>query len=172
MKNRKPALVCLAIVAAVLMTAINGSAQIVGYQVAIAPTIHQPFVNQPIFVPGFVQPIITQPIIVPVMPQATFGFLPTQAPPIVVRSPFHHGQPVVTVPNTVFIPGPVFVPPPQAHFGPPVPQVIVTGTPRAHVISQLGQPSVTVVTSTGETMHFNGGVTVIIRNGQVVSGTR
>ena len=144
MKNEKRALVCFAAAAALSMTAIPGFAQIVGYQVAIAPTIRQPVVNQPIVVPGFAQPIFAQPIIVSITPQAVFGFLPTQAPPIVVRSPFHHGQPVVTVPNTVFIPGPVFVPAPHAHFGPPVLQVT---PPRTRVI-------------------------VIIRNGQVVSVTR
>jgi hypothetical protein len=46
------------------------------------------------------------------------------------------------------------------------------GTSRAQVISQMGPPSVTVITSTGETLFFHGGATVIIQNGQVVTGSR
>jgi hypothetical protein len=36
------------------------------------------------------------------------------------------------------------------------------------VIRRLGQPSVTIITSTGETLYFNGGVTVILQNGFVI----
>jgi hypothetical protein len=49
---------------------------------------------------------------------------------------------------------------------------IPLGTSRAQVISQFGPPSVTVITSASETLYFNGGVTVIIQNGQVVTGSR
>jgi hypothetical protein len=40
------------------------------------------------------------------------------------------------------------------------------------VISQFGPPSVSIITSTGETLYFSGGATVVIQNGQVVTGSR
>lgn len=74
------------------------------------------------------------------------------------------------VPPTVIINNP-----PQSYFGPPVttvtpppgPALPPPGTPRAQVLRQFGVPNVTIVTSNGETLYFNGGVTVIIQNGQV-----
>ena len=83
-------------------------------------------------------------------------------------------------PNTVY-PNAVYpstvvvtVPPPvpQITFGPPVSTPFPAGTPRSQVVAQLGTPSVTIITSTGETLYFTGGVTVIIQNGQVITGPR
>jgi hypothetical protein len=65
-------------------------------------------------------------------------------------------------PPTAYQPIVPFVPVQQVRPGLPV-----VGTPRADVIRQFGAPSVTIITSAGETMHFSGGVTVIIQNGQV-----
>jgi len=181
MKINRPALACLAVLAVIGNTAVSASAQHIGFQIAIAPAV--PTINQPIVVPGF-----SQPMIVPFTGQSTFGFPPTQPPAIVTRPKFHHGntivvvqqipqtccvwQPQVMIPGQVFTPGAVIVSQPQAFFGPPIAQTIQAGTPRAQVLVQLGRPSVTIVTSTGETMHFNGGVTVIIQNGQVITGPR
>jgi hypothetical protein len=54
----------------------------------------------------------------------------------------------------------------------PLPSTIPVGTTRAQVISQFGPPSVSIITSTGETLYFSGGATVVIQNGQVVTGSR
>ena len=43
------------------------------------------------------------------------------------------------------------------------------GTPREQVVRQFGSPTVSIVTSTGETLHFSGGVAIFIQNGQVAS---
>jgi hypothetical protein len=110
---------------------------------------------------------------------------PTPQPPVVaVRSTFH-GTPA----GIVVVPGPQTVVPLVPNF----PTVIISntaptvspqnpfpghhhtppavGTSRADVVRQFGQPSVTVITSTGETLYFSGNVTVIIQNGQV-AGTK
>ena len=92
--------------------------------------------------------------------------------------------PTVIVPNTILVPGqtsfvvPIVNPSPVAvipvNLAPAVPVHLPArrfppfGTPRADVLRVLGEPSVTVVTSVGETLYFTGGVTVIIQNGQVV----
>jgi hypothetical protein len=126
----------------------------------------------------------------------TFTKVPTLVGPISPR--FHHFQaappliplvpnfPTVFVPNTVLYPGQTFFPPapvspssniffpanpiqPNPPFAPVMnPAFPVVGTPRADLIRQFGPPSVTVITSTGETLYFPGGATVIIQNGQVV----
>ena len=124
---------------------------------------------------------------------APIFFPPVQPPAIVTVPGFHHRNGFgVRSGNTVII----NVPPtfPQQAFPPsniglpvvsPIPMIPATvptipatispftaGTSRAQVISQLGPPSVTIITSTGETLYFNGGATVIIQNGQVVTGSR
>jgi len=115
---------------------------------------------------------------------------PTPQPPVVaVRSTFH-GTPagIVIVPGpqtvvplvpyfpTVIIPNtiPSVLPPNQIPQNPTPPRhhaPTAVGTSRADVVRQFGQPSVTVITSTGETLYFPGNVTVIIQNGQV-AGTK
>ena len=140
---------------------------------AATPFIFLP-VQQPIapipLVPNFPTVIVPTPGVFPGQP--IFAPATIFAPPIVnpgfpfvgVGQPVFPG-PVVSPP--VFIPSPVIQPGvplvPQAGFGPPL-----IGLPRAEVLRRFGQPSVTVVTSTGETLHFSGGVTVIIQNGHVV----
>lgn len=56
-------------------------------------------------------------------------------------------------------------------FGTPMPAQAVrtpaAGTPRADVIRVLGQPTATVLTRDREVLYFNGGVTILIENGQV-----
>jgi len=111
---------------------------------------------------------------------------PVQPPAVAVRSTFT-GQPVLVIPPplpvfaapvvplvpafpTVIVPNPAF-PNPGVPGPNPVPfpgHRPQRGTPRADVIRAFGQPSVTIITSTGETLYFSGGVTVILQNGQVI----
>ena len=117
---------------------------------------------------------------VPAYGVPAYGVPPVQAPLIVTRPEFHHRNGFVGAPGApgqIIVPGAVFTNAPQSRFGPPstpvvaaapaapfVPQV---GMPRTEVLRQFGQPSATVITRTGETLYFPGGVTVIIQNGQV-----
>jgi hypothetical protein len=118
----------------------------------------QPFVTSP------VQPFVTSPVQPFLNPG--FGFPPTQAPFVAVHPRgFNHRR--------VIVPGSVIVQP-QGHFfaAGPVPTVPQhrppeIGTPRGHVINQLGVPSTTIITRDGETLFFNGGITVFIQNGTV-----
>ena|SRR5437773_6975187 len=64
-----------------------------------------------------------------------------------------------------FAPGQIIVPR-QTVFVAGLPPI---GTPREQVVRQFGSPTVSIVTSTGETLHFSGGVSVFIQNGQVAS---
>jgi hypothetical protein len=77
------------------------------------------------------------------------------------------GQTVIPAPTSQSVTAPV-----QAYFGlPPAPQqnssVPAAGTSRADVLRQLGQPIVSVATSTGETLYFSDGTRVTLQNGQV-----
>jgi hypothetical protein len=102
-------------------------------------------------------------------------FIPGQA--FFSRQPFLP-SPVVNPGSSIFFPanpiqpGLPFVSNPTqpgrfvSGVGPVFPPV---GMPRAEVLRQFGQPSVSVITSTGETMFFPGGGTVTIQNGQVAS---
>jgi hypothetical protein len=157
-----PAFVFAALAAALLLTVFPdlGQAQNIGFRVGIAP---------PPVVAG--QPVST---FVPTV------VLPNPLP--ITRFPLVPASPTVIVPNSVLVPGQTFIPPPivnpvpvvnPAPFAvpPSFPRVPRVGTPRAEVLRVLGQPSVTIITSSGETLYFSGGVTVIIQNGQVV-GTR
>jgi hypothetical protein len=100
-------------------------------------------------------PIITPPVPTVIVPNHVLLPGQTAFPPAIVTP-----QPVIVSPVTPFLPGPVFARPVR-----PFPFI---GIPRADVIRQFGPPSVTVITSRGETLHFPGGVTVIIQNGHVV----
>ncbi|HYR83738.1 MAG TPA: hypothetical protein VE422_06645 [Terriglobia bacterium] len=93
---------------------------------------------------------IERPQSFPRSPVQSFSSAPVQ--------PFSNSpvQPFLSAPVQPFLGSPVVAP-----VMPPV------GTPRGEVLNMLGQPTVTVITSTGETMHFTGGVTVQIQNGQV-----
>ena len=80
-------------------------------------------------------------------------------------------QSLPTSPVQTFSSAPVqpFVSAPVQPFGgsPVVAPVMPVGTSRAEVLRVLGQPTVSVITNTGETLHFTGGATVVIQNGQV-----
>src|SRR5262245_19438036 len=78
-----------------------------------------------------------------------------------VRAPIVNPGAVVLVPPNPRQPGLPFRP--QAGFVSPL-----IGTPRAEVLRRLGQPTVTFMSSTGETLYFTGGVTVILQNGLVI----
>jgi|SRR5262245_1061761 len=103
--------------------------------------------------------------------QAFFPGQPFLAPPVVnpgssIFFPANPIQPGLPFVSNTFQPGPFgpFVP----GAGPLFPSV---GMPRAEVLQLFGPPSVSVITSTGETMFFPGGGTVTIQNGQV-AGTK
>jgi hypothetical protein len=81
-----------------------------------------------------------------VVPQSNIGL-----PPL---------SPIPTIPTTI------------STIPPTIISTFPVGTTRAQVISQLGPPSVTVITSTGETLYFHGGNSVVFQNGQVVTGSR
>jgi hypothetical protein len=185
MKIQRPALVFLAMLVTIAAATISAPAQRAGFQIAIAPPVYyQPTVNPPLVIPGF-----SQPMTVPFTAAPTPMWFP-QAPVFVTRPAFQ--QPFQPQFYQQFRQQNAFVPAqtviiqtvpvvPQTYFGPPVATVapvapvvpvILTGTPRAQVLVQLGQPSVSIVTRSGETLYFNGGVTVIIQNGQVITGPR
>jgi hypothetical protein len=149
-------------------------AQNIGFQIGVA---------QPQF--GF--PPIQAPA---VAVRGTFTAVPQPVIPVsqgIVPVPLVPNFPTVVVPNSVLVPGqtafqPFVNPAPSAGFpspvvnpsGPPFgsqghPRLPAIGTPRVDVLRQFGQPSLTVVTSGGETLYFTGGVTVILQNGQVIS---
>ena len=120
----------------------------------------------PVFIPD--RQFLSDPF---VLPPAAFSA--TQQIPPQVMDPVH-----ILVPGQTTIPaaavGQVTTPPSatsgQAYFGPPAtprPSRPATGTSRNDVLRQFGQPSVTIVTSTGETLYFDGGITVRLENGQV-----
>jgi hypothetical protein len=122
-------------------------------------------------VPTFPTVVIPNTVLVPnnvLLPSP--GYFPGQTfVPNYPGQSYYPGQAVIPVVPPV----PVIVPPGVVHGGVPfVPHghrfVPTAGTPRGDVIRQLGAPSVTVITNSGETLYFTGGVTVIIQNGQVV----
>lgn len=191
MSFRKLAWICSL---AFVMSATPLLAQHVGFQIAIAPTVAQPIVvpgfSQPMFwPPGTVMPAAAPflPTQAPVVIRpggfavaSPFVAYPPQVQQVVVPyampywTPYAtpYGFPYATPYGTPYA-APYFAPTvvirndvPQAHFGPPI-TTPAAGTPRAQVIRQFGSPSVTIITRSGETLYFNGGVTVIIQNGQV-----
>jgi hypothetical protein len=171
--KRKSILGCIAGVFVLGIPAI-GPAQNIGFQVGIV---------QPQF--GF--PPTQAPA---VAVRGTFTAVPQPVIPVsqgIVPVPLVPNFPTVIVPNSVLVPGqtafqpfgnpasaPGFPSPAVNPSGPPFSsqghsRLPAIGTPRGDVLRQLGQPSVTVVTSAGETLYFTGGVTVILQNGQVIS---
>ena len=164
-------------------------AQRIGFRVGVAPAFRAPVVT-----PGFGQPLP-----VPFGVASTFGFPAAQMPSIVNpggfgvapgfgRVPFGCcAVPQVFVPGQVFFPGQIVAPgqiivPGRTLFPGFVPgQVLIPrqtvfvaglspiGTPREQVVRQFGSPTVSIITSTGETLHFSGGVSIFIQNGQVAS---
>src|SRR5262245_44606964 len=141
-------------------------AQNAGFQIGIArPQFGFPSPQAPVvavrgtftLVPSFALPVPQAPILpVPLVPNFPTVIVPN---PVVVNP-----GPVILIPPIPIQPGPAFgtpvafVPPagfvPQAGFVPPP-----AGMPRAEVLRRLGQPTLTIMTSTGETLYFTGGVT-------------
>jgi hypothetical protein len=109
---------------------------------------------------------VPQVFVQPIFPESNIG-LPAVGPIPPVG-------PIPTIPPTISSIPPTIstIPPTISTFPPTISTAFPVGTSRAHVISQLGSPSVTVITSTGETLYFSGGVTVMLQNGQVVTGAR
>ena len=131
-------------------------AQHAGLQIAVAqPQLTPPPVQPPVI--AVRSTFTAQPVLVLPRPQPIFTL------PVAPLVPLVPTFPTVIVPNPGFVPNlnpnPILFP---EHRFPRA------GTPRADVIRQFGQPSVTIVTSTGETLYFTGGVTVILQNGQVI----
>jgi hypothetical protein len=129
----------------------------------------------PVFIPGQVftpNPAFgPNPFVVPAFPAQTSFFTQTEPPTQMV------------VPPHILVPGQTSINPaatvpvnaqPQSFFNnapqPAVPDLRtgpVAGMSRVDVLRQFGQPTVTITTSTGETLYFNGGITVTLHNGQV-----
>jgi len=168
----KTVLGCFSAVLVLAACPVLGLAQNAGFRVGIAqapaaflPTqapavaVRSTFIGMPtLVVPG---PTPIAPVLVfPTFPSLRVPnqvFVPGQT---VLPSPVVNPSPTAFFPANAVQPGLPFVPPVR-----PVPPLI--GTPRAEVLRRFGEPSVTVITSTGETLFFTGGVTVIIQNGQV-----
>jgi hypothetical protein len=125
-----------------------------------AVVIPRQFHNHPGFGfgPSFGTPNTGVVIVPQVFPQVIFPESNIGLPPV---------APIPTIPPTIST-----IPPTVSTFPPTISTLFSAGTSRAQVISQLGSPSVTVITSTGETLYFSGGVTVLLQNGQVVTGPR
>jgi hypothetical protein len=140
---------------------------------AVAPPVFFPPVQPPAVVtaPGFHHRngfgyrsgnsviVNVGPAIPPVgfFPQENIGLPPVAPiPPVLPTTVAPLPTTVLPVPTTVL----------------PVPSTIPVGATRAQVISQFGSPSVSVITGTGETLYFSGGATIILQNGQVVTGSR
>jgi len=137
-------------------------------------------VNPPIVIPGFNQPMVVPfnaPVIVTNPSPFNGGFsqqfahrqLHFTGTPHVHVVPHNFGVPVVS-------PGVVIIQPPVGHFGSPVPSQAIRspeiGTSRVEVLRALGSPAATVLTRDGEILHYNGGITVFIQNGQVARPIR
>jgi len=167
---------------------VAGLAQRAGFQVGATQS---PFTIAPMqnpvggtrgsfnLVPTFVPPPATIGPIVPLVPNFPTVIVPNQV--LLPGQTFLSGQPFLPPPvvnpgSAIFFPanpiqpGLPFVSNPLqpgpfvSGVGPVFPPL---GMPRAEVLRQFGPPSVTVITSTGETMFFPGGGTVTIQNGQV-----
>src|SRR6266516_3531852 len=149
-----------------------GFAQPVVAPFGVAPTQAPLVVTRGGFVLG--SPLVTQPF-GGFLVQTPQVFFPAQTivpnpfigPGQVLPNPFVvPGQ--VAAPFQVVQPGSVFTQAPQSHLTPGGTIGIPgAGTPRAQVLTQLGQPASSIVTRTGETLYFCGGISVFIQNGQV-----
>jgi hypothetical protein len=174
---------CIAAIAAALLSVSPAAAQNIGFRVGIAQPANQPapaFSFNPYGSYVYPAPQVVLPqqfVIAPVQIIHPIQLVPN---PLVVTPGF---ATTVLIPNQVLIAPPQVLLPGQTVFSGgfvPQQQVISTqfgprpvriapprGTPRADVLRQLGQPSVSIITLGGETLHFDGGLVVIIQNGQV-----
>ena len=137
--------------------------------------------NQTVFVPNqvFTPNQVFAPTSVFTPTQPFFPNQPTFSNP---ASPSLQTPPQVMLPSTqLLVPGQTVIPttasqsvtaPVQSFFGfPSAPQpnssFPASGTSRADVLRQLGQPIVSIATSMGETLYFSDGTRVTLQNGQV-----
>ena len=124
MKIKRSAVLALALFVAVAVTVAPGMAQHVGFQIGIAPGIHQPTVNPYVisnFSPWMTAPFVAAPAPVwfptnqMAFPSTVLPFPSTfpavQAPLVVTRSPFHQHGAFVATPGAVVVNAP---PVPQA----------------------------------------------------------
>jgi hypothetical protein len=168
---------CLAAIIVMTISAAPGSAQTAGFQAGIVqghfgpthqnqgPETRSTFTGVAI-VPMWSLPPLQTNFLVPLVPTFPTVIIPNQ---VLVPGQTIIPSPFVSPSPTGFVPGnPVLAPNP---FISATHRLVSLGTPRADVLRQFGQPSVTVITSTGETLYFTGNVTVIIQNG-VVAGQR
>ena len=139
------------------------------------------FPGQTVFIPN--QVFTANPVFAPTSVfTPTQSFIPSQfifSPP--ASSSFQMPPQVMLPPTQLLVPGQTVIPTttsqpvdPQAraYFGlPSAPQQAssapAAGTSRADVLRQMGQPIVSVATSTGETLYFSDGTRVTLQNGQV-----
>ena len=172
----------LAAIVVLAMSAVPGFAQTAGFQAGIVqghfgPT-HQEitgprstFTAVPT-VPTWSLPPLQPFLAVPLVPNFQTVIVPNQ---VILPGTTIIALPFVSPSPTAFVPtNPVLPPLTPTPFIPVIAgsgRIMPIGTPRADVIRQFGQPSVTIITSTGETLFFTGNVTVIIQNG-VVAGQR
>ena len=167
----KTGLQCLAALLALAISPTFAIAQNAGFQIGIA----QP---RPVFVtqaPAIVTrgTFVAMPAVATPFPQAgaTISLVPNFPTVIIPNQMLLPGQTMLSGPAlnpapVVFFPANPMQPAPP--FAQPLrPGLPLVGAPRTDVLRQYGPPSVTVITSTGETLYFTGGVTVIIQNGQV-----
>ena len=162
----------LAAASILVFSAAPGLAQRGGFQAGIA--------QHPIGPPPQI-PMVASPSTFRVVPGFNVPPPPVVPFPVVPLVP---SFPTVIIPNLVLVPGQTAFPPQsmnpypiavlqanplQPGFPLPAggPALQFVGTPRAEVLRQFGPPMVTIITNSGETLHFQGGVTVIIQNGQV-----
>jgi hypothetical protein len=139
------------------------------------------FPNQTVVVPN--QVFTPNPVFAPttVFTPAE-SFIPNQ---FILSNPastsFQMPAQVMLPPTQLLLPGQTVIPtttpqsvnaPVQAYFGlPSAPQQNsagpAAGASRSDVLRQLGEPIVTIATSTGETLYFSDGTRVTLQNGQV-----
>jgi hypothetical protein len=165
------------LLAAAFIAAAPGYAQHVGLRIAIAP----PPAAAPVAPP--VPPVIA-PMASPIQPFVTAPVSSFAVAPAPFRGFAHFGPPlpVVAIPvappapiTVVYVPVPVYVaaPAPRIHHPrveqPSAPAQPALGTPRANVIAQFGMPVVSILTANSETLHYSGGMVVVLRNGAVVT---
>ena len=181
----------LAAIVVLAISAAPGFAQTAGFQAGIVqghfgPThqdqttgLRSTFTGVPT-VPTWSLPQLQPFLGVPLVPNLGVPLVPNFQTVIVPNQVILPGTTIIALPfvspsPTAFVPtNPVLPPLTPTPFIPVIAgsgRIMPIGTPRADVIRQFGQPSVTMITSTGETLFFTGNVTVIIQNG-VVAGQR
>lgn len=106
-------------------------------------------------------------------PEGVFDLNPFEPQVTVPTHILDPGQTIIPTPTVPPIPPVVqpVVPPVHSTFG-PLPRTaqwtpLVPGMSRQEVLLRLGQPSGSIATRTSETLFFDGGLKIILENGQV-----